>query len=194
MPVRQQYLAALAIIGLIVVLVLFAMFDYFSDRSRFAERMAVTPQGAASFAGAMPHAAGVNPLGYSTSSCPWCGWAVAGAGNSQCRNCGGFVGNAGAGTRPVGTGAGNAQNAGFMWFQQEPRKPAQPPGVLYCTACDFVMICKYTTVPNSIQCPRCASFLVLSKPSGATAPGRGGAGRPAAFSPGQVMGPFVRAW
>ncbi len=46
MPVRQQYFIASAIIGLIGVMVIFAVFDYFSDRSRFAERQAAPSQGA----------------------------------------------------------------------------------------------------------------------------------------------------
>ncbi len=46
MPVRQQYFIASAIIALIGVMVIFAIFDYFNDRSRFAERKAAQSQGA----------------------------------------------------------------------------------------------------------------------------------------------------
>lgn len=65
MPVRQQYFIASAIIGLIGVMVIFAIFDYFNDRSRFAERKAAQSQGALAVVQTpYPMSANVAGLGY----------------------------------------------------------------------------------------------------------------------------------
>lgn len=156
MPVRQQYFIATAIIGLIGVMVAFAMFDYFSDRSRFAERMALPAQGAVVPVG-MSYSGAVNAAGFGNYLCGNCGWQGTSAWNGVCPNCRAFLCNPNAGVVPM-----NGQNAAFTWFNQQAAVPAPPRGVLYCPVCDFAITSKHKAVPNSIRCPRCPAYLVTS--------------------------------
>ncbi len=165
MPVRQQYFIASAIIGLIGVMVVFAMFDYFSDRSRFAERKAGRAQGAVALAGA-PYPASLNPVALGSSLCPLCNRIGAGPENARCPNCRAFLRNPSAGVAPV-----SVQNAAFTWFQPQPTKSAWSRGGLSCPSCNFVMSSKHNATPNSIRCPRCPAYLVTSAPAAGSPPG-----------------------
>ena len=173
MPVRQQYFIAAAVIGLIGVLVIFAMFDYFSDRSRFAEQMGGQTQGAVAKA---PSPGSLNPAAFGNYMCPSCGWMRTGQANLPCPNCRAFLGGPNVGVQP-----GNVQNAAFDWFHRQPTVSTRPRGTLYCPGCDFVMSTKHIAVPNSIRCPRCPAYLVTSDTAGSSIAGNAGAGQQAVW-------------
>ncbi len=168
MPVKQQYFIAAAIIALIAVMAIFAMFDYFSDQSRYAERMTVAPVGQAAPA-AMPYMGTGNARGIANMlGCGTCGWRGMGFPNSACPSCNSFLSNLGSGLPPV-----NAQNAGFFdFFSRETAQSGQPRGALYCPTCNFAMTSKHKAVPNSIRCPRCPSYLMISGMGTSAATGR----------------------
>ena len=169
MPIRQQYFIAAAIIGLIAVMAVFAMFDYFNDRSRYAEQIAVQSPGAMSRT-AIPYSGALNANVFGNSWCSNCGRRGTGTGTGLCPNCRVFLSNPGA---PPMTG----QNAGFTWFNQQEAQPARPRGILYCAVCDFAMPSRHNAAPNSIRCPRCPAYLIPSAAaSGATTGQRAGWG------------------
>ncbi|HIJ65928.1 MAG TPA: hypothetical protein HPP77_08240 [Candidatus Hydrogenedentes bacterium] len=184
MPVRQQYFIASAIIALIIVMILFAAFDYFSDRSRLAEQASIPSRGAVSLAAGMPYVGAVTPAGVIRNPvCFSCGWRGPCRAGGQCPNCFAFMGYPNLGAFPA-----DAQNAAFLWPQGRADSPAQLTGALYCPACDFVMSCRHRVAPNSVACPRCSAYLVCPNQAGG---GRGDQpfGQQAAFVPGQGLGP-----
>ena len=166
MPVRQQYFIAAAIIGLIAVMAVFAMFDYFSDSSRYAEQIALQSQGAMAQA-PIPYSGAPNANVFGKSWCSNCGWRGAGTGNGTCPNCRVFLSNTGVGVPPM-----RGQNAGFAWFRRQEVQSARPRGVLYCPVCDFAMPSRNKAVPNSIRCPRCPAYLVSSNTASNAAAGQ----------------------
>ncbi len=136
MPVRQQYFIAAAIIGLIAVMAVFAMFDYFSDRSRYAEQIAVQSPGAMSQT-AIPYSGALNANVLGNSWCSNCGWRGAGTGTGLCPNCRVFLSNPGTGAPPM-----TGQNAAFT------------PGLNICRNCGW-----RGTGTGTGLCPNCRVFL-----------------------------------
>ena len=177
MPVRQQYFIAAAIIGLIGVMAVFAMFDYLSDRDRFAEQMVLQPRAMVAPAGTS-YSGAMNTAGLGCSLCYNCGWQGFGARNGMCPNCRAFLRNANMGVPPL-----NGQNAAFTWFNQQPPQAAVPRGILFCPVCDFAMSSQHNAVPNSIRCPRCPAYLVLSDAAANDTAGRVGIGQQARWAP-----------
>ena len=178
MPIKQQYFIASAIIGLIAVMVIFAMFDYFSDRSRYAEQMTGAPQGAVALAGAPYSAAPMNAPGYGQYLCRGCGVMTAGPGSAFCQGCRAYLGNSSASVPQPGL-----QTAGSTWFGRQQQQNSEPQGILYCPMCDFSMGSRHTATPNSIRCPRCPAYLFSSGAGTGSATGLPGAGQQAAWSP-----------
>lgn len=172
MPVRQQYFIAAAIIGLIAVMAIFAMFDYFSDSSRYAEQIALQSQGAMAQA-PIPYSGTSNANVFGNSWCSNCGWRGAGAGTGLCPNCRVYLRS-----RDVGAPPMTGQNAGFTWFRQQEAQPARPRGILYCAVCDFGMPSRHNAAPNSIRCPRCPAYLISSASASGAAAGQRAAWQP----------------
>ena len=177
MPVRQQYFIAAAIIALIGVMVAFAMFDYFGDRDRFAEQMALQPQGMVALAGT-PYSGAMNAAGLGGFLCSNCGRQGSGVWNDLCPNCRALFRNPNMGALPV-----NGQNAAFTWFNQQTPRAVAPRGVLYCPTCDFAMPSKHKAVPNSIRCPRCPAYLASSDAAANAGAGPVSAGQWAGWRP-----------
>ncbi len=120
MPVRQQYFIAAAISALIGVMAAFAMFDYFGDRDRFVEQMALQPQGMVAPTDA-PYSAIVNAANPGGFLCSNCGWRASGAWNGLCPNCRAYPYNMpNAGSLPM-----SGQNAAFT------------PGLNICRNCGW---------------------------------------------------------
>ena len=107
MPVKQQYFIAIAIIGLIAVMVLFGIFDYRSDQSRSAEQWSARQRNLAGTAAVMPYmGGGLN------SQCLNCGWRGACPRGWLCPNCACPLRNANAATQTgVFNAPGSAQAA-----------------------------------------------------------------------------------
>jgi uncharacterized paraquat-inducible protein A len=171
-PVKQQYLIAFAIVALIAVMVIFAMFDFFSDQSRYAQSLAMQQQG---FSSLPPRFMGMNANVQGNSQCFACGWRGRCMANGRCPNCY-FMANP-----PVGGGAEplEMRNANFLWFQPQPKRPSSGTCALYCPQCNFGMNSNYPVSSNSIRCPRCPAYLASS---GQPAPGAAAAGQQVPWS------------
>jgi hypothetical protein len=181
MPVKQQYFIAIAIIGLIAVMVLFGIFDYRSDQSRFAEQLSARQRNLAGTAAVMPYAGGgLN------SQCLNCGWRGGRPANWPCPNCGCPLraSNIGGGAVMAGP-TGGAQNAAFLWSPQPEAVPTTPRCMLYCPSCSFAMNSNQWVVPDAIRCPRCPAYLV--GPASSAGPGQTyGPGASSIAAPGNV--------
>ena len=148
MPIRQQYFIAAAIISLIGVMAVFAMFDFLSDESRYAEQVAMQSQGAMAQA-ARPYSRTLGANAFGNPWCANCGWRGAGAGNGICPNCRVFLRNPGVGVPPM-----SGQNAAFT------------PGLNMCRNCGW----QGMGAGNGI-CPNCRVF--LRNPGAGAPPMRG---------------------
>lgn len=177
MPVRQQYFIAFAIIGLIAVMVAFAIFDYASDTSRYAEQTALHQQEAATPAGAVPYGQVAT-----NSQCLNCGWLGACPRNRLCPNCARPLSPLRPQAQPgIARVPGDTQNAGFLWLESQPTARPGLRGVLSCPSCPFSMSSKYDAISTPIRCPKCPAYLVHSGQSAA-------AGQSAGFTPGLGRG------
>jgi uncharacterized paraquat-inducible protein A len=158
---KQQDFIVFVIVGLIAVMVAFAIFDHISDEGRFERQMALEQQAIAAFPGAAPYRGAVN-FGAAGAgfACPGCGMMGPMTANARCPNCFAFVGNPNAGSAPtLGAVPGEVQNAAFLWRQPQPNSAAPGGNVLACPGCNFVMSAKHKVAPNMIRCPRCPSYL-----------------------------------
>jgi len=165
MPVRQQYLIASAIVGLIAVMVILAIFDYYNDRNRYAQTLALQQQGIGMVQPGMANANGNFPG--NAAQCATCGWRGQCLANGRCPNCYAGMWNPANMRGRFGGEPLETQNAGFFSLQPQPANPAPANGMLSCPQCNFRMCMNgnCTVAPNSVRCPRCASGLAVSGPA-----------------------------
>ena len=169
MPVKQQYIIATAIIALMGVMALFAMFDLRNDRDRFGAQGLARGGYAANAAWMRPSrgpggasvcgACGWQGICPRSGRCPSCRWSLFGANGGFPVN--GAFGPNGAFGANGGFGAGNAGNAGLFWTRP-PAYPAPPQAAstVGCSQCGFRMTCNWSGASNGIRCPRCPAYLV----------------------------------
>ncbi len=202
MPVKQQYLIALSIVALVAVLVILAMFDFFGDRNRSTQALAMQRRGIASLppritGGAAPFLGEIEPRAVvpqqGTTSlpppgpsanvnapaniqCGFCGWAGRCMANGRCPNCYSQTNPA------LGQGGGPAQagNTNFLWGWPQAAAPAPKQAILYCPQCNFRMNLNYPVASNSVRCPKCPAYLIgAGQPASAAVP----PGQQAAYCP-----------
>ncbi|MCX5770087.1 MAG: hypothetical protein NTZ09_07435 [Candidatus Hydrogenedentes bacterium] len=165
MPVRQQYLIASAIVGLIAVMVILAIFDYYNDRNRYAQTLTLQQQGIGMVQPGMVNANGNFPG--NAAQCATCGWRGQCLANGRCPNCYAGMSNPANMRGRFGAEPLETRNAGFFSLQPQPANPAPANGMLSCPQCNFRMCMNgnCTVAPNSVRCPRCASGLAVSGPA-----------------------------
>jgi len=148
MPVRQQYLIASAIVGLIAVMVILAIFDYYNDRNRYAQTLALQQQGIGMVQPGMANANGNFPG--NAARCATCGWRGQCLANGRCPNCYAGMSNPANMRRRFGAEPLETRNAGFFSLQPQPANGNFPGNAAQCATCGWRGQC----LANG-RCPNC---------------------------------------
>lgn len=164
MPVRHQYLIAIALAALVGVMVVLIAFDYLADKNRrFASQPAEVVQTAGTGAALVYPQGMINPQNGATY-CPVCRWQGICPLSGRCPNCRAQLVYPGASYRSnVQSPAAPAQTAALFWPPAPQIMVASPqPCVLACPQCNFRMACNPRMGVNGVRCPRCAADLLLA--------------------------------